>query len=149
MPPPSLSHWHHGATECPSVDALEVALKLEHRSNNGCNYGPPYEWQVYNTLSGYHGLFWVHHKGQKGDYYILVMDMLGPILWDVSNTVGQAISTEMFACIIVEPISILEKLHMKVFVHGDVKLENFLLGQPGTLKEGNDIQKGMGEKQSI
>ena len=27
--------------------ALEVALKFEHRSSKGCNYGPPYEWQVY------------------------------------------------------------------------------------------------------
>ena len=28
-------------------DALEVALKLEHRNGKGCSYGPPYEWQVY------------------------------------------------------------------------------------------------------
>ncbi|CAK9158837.1 unnamed protein product [Ilex paraguariensis] len=27
--------------------AVEVALKFEHRSSKGCNYGPPYEWQVY------------------------------------------------------------------------------------------------------
>lgn len=27
--------------------ALQVALKLEHRSSKGCNYGPPYEWSVY------------------------------------------------------------------------------------------------------
>ncbi|MQL88017.1 hypothetical protein Taro_020582 [Colocasia esculenta] len=40
-----------------------------------------------------------------------VMDMLRPSLWDVWNSVGQ------------------------VFVHGDVKPENFLLGQPGTLDE--------------
>jgi len=24
-----------------------VALKFEHRSSKGCNYGPPYEWSVY------------------------------------------------------------------------------------------------------
>ncbi|KAK8970048.1 Casein kinase I isoform delta-like [Platanthera guangdongensis] len=41
----------------------------------------------------------------------------------------------MVACIAVESISILEKLHMKGFVHGDVKPENFLLGQPGTADE--------------
>ncbi|CAN6455889.1 unnamed protein product [Victoria cruziana] len=44
-------------------------------------------------------------------------------------------STEMVACIAVEAISILEKLHLKGFVHGDVKPENFLLGQPGTADE--------------
>lgn len=30
-----------------SAAALQVALKLEHRSSKGCNYGPPYEWSVY------------------------------------------------------------------------------------------------------
>lgn len=27
--------------------AAQVALKFEHRSSKGCNYGPPYEWSVY------------------------------------------------------------------------------------------------------
>ncbi|KAJ7513987.1 hypothetical protein O6H91_23G021800 [Diphasiastrum complanatum] len=112
--------------------ALEVALKFEHRSSKGCNYGPPYEWQVYNTLGGSHGVPSVHYKGRQGDYYVMVMDMLGPSLWDVWNSSGQAMSTEMVACIAVEAISILEKMHSRGYVHGDVKPENFLLGQPGT-----------------
>ncbi|KAG6620725.1 hypothetical protein I3842_Q051800 [Carya illinoinensis] len=58
--------------------ALEVALKFEHRNSKGCNYGPPYEWQVYNTLGGSHGVPKVHYKGRQGDYYVMVMDMLGP-----------------------------------------------------------------------
>ena len=29
---------------------LEVALKFEHRSSKGCNYGPPHEWQVYKWV---------------------------------------------------------------------------------------------------
>lgn len=125
----------NGGTERTGPDALEVALKFEHRTSKGCNYGPPYEWQVYNTLNGSYGLPSVHYKGRQGDYYILVMDMLGPSLWDVWNSSGQAMSTEMVACIAVEAISILEKLHLKGFVHGDVKPENFLLGQPGSSDE--------------
>ena len=116
-------------------DAQEVALKFEHRSSKGCNYGPPYEWQVYHTLNGCYGIPSVHYKGRLGDYYILVMDMLGPSLWDVWNSVGQAMSAHMVACIAVEAISILEKLHSKGFVHGDVKPENFLLGHPGSVDE--------------
>lgn len=27
-----------------------VALKFEHRSSKGCNYGPPYEWSVYKCV---------------------------------------------------------------------------------------------------
>ncbi|KAG8367995.1 hypothetical protein BUALT_Bualt16G0130600 [Buddleja alternifolia] len=124
-----------GGTERTGPDAIEVALKCEHRSSKGCNYGPPYEWQVYNTLNGCYGIPWVHYKGRQGDFYILVMDILGPSLWDVWNSLGQSMSPNMAACIAVEAISILEKLHMKGFVHGDVKPENFLLGQPGSPDE--------------
>ncbi|XP_042494464.1 casein kinase 1-like protein HD16 isoform X1 [Macadamia integrifolia] len=114
---------------------MEVALKFEHRTSKGCNYGPPYEWQVYTNLGGSHGVPKVHYKGRQGDYYIMVMDMLGPSLWDTWNNSGQAMSSEMVACIAVESISILEKMHSKGYVHGDVKPENFLLGQPATPQE--------------
>eukprot|EP00798_Chlamydomonas_sp_ICE-L_P015695 gene15695-21804_t len=112
-----------------------VALKFEHRSSKGCNYGPPYEWSVYNSLGGVHGVPKVHYKGRQGDYYIMVMDMLGPSLWDVWNTSGQVMSQEMVACIAVEALSILKELHSKGYVHGDVKPENFLLGQAGSPNE--------------
>ncbi|MCD7449328.1 Casein kinase 1-like protein hd16, partial [Datura stramonium] len=60
-----------GGTERTGPDAVEVALKFEHRNSKGCNYGPPYEWQVYNTLNGCYGIPWVHYKGRQGDFYIL------------------------------------------------------------------------------
>ncbi|XP_058074199.1 casein kinase 1-like protein HD16 isoform X2 [Magnolia sinica] len=115
--------------------AIEVALKFEHRSSKGCNYGPPYEWQVYNILGGSHGVPRVHFKGRQGDYYVMVMDMLGPSLWDVWNNNSHTMSIEMVACIAIEAISILEKMHSRGYVHGDVKPENFLLGPPGTSEE--------------
>ncbi|XVF01664.1 hypothetical protein REPUB_Repub04eG0107700 [Reevesia pubescens] len=89
--------------------AMEVALKFEHRNSKVCNYGPPYEC----TLGGSHGVPKVHYKGKQGDYY--VMDMLGPSLWDVWNSSGQAMSAEMVACIAVESLSILEKMHSEGF----------------------------------
>ncbi|KAF2323466.1 hypothetical protein GH714_035598 [Hevea brasiliensis] len=115
--------------------AVEVALKFEHRSSKGCNYGPPHEWQVYSFLGGSHGIPRVHYKGRQGDYYVMVMDMLGPSLWDVWNNNSHTMSTEMVACIAIEAISILEKMHSRGYVHGDVKPENFLLGPPGTPDE--------------
>ncbi|MEW5311280.1 MAG: hypothetical protein WDW38_003008 [Sanguina aurantia] len=112
-----------------------VALKFEHRTSKGCNYGPPYEWSVYSSLGGVHGIPKVHYKGRQGDYYIMVMDMLGPSLWDVWNTSGQVMAQDMVACIGMEALSILRELHLKGYVHGDVKPENFLLGQPGSPNE--------------
>nr|XP_027125660.1 casein kinase 1-like protein HD16 isoform X2 [Coffea arabica] len=123
------------ANDRPGSGATEVALKFEHRNSKGCNYGPPYEWQVYNTLGGSHGVPRVHYKGRQGDYYVMVMDMLGPSLWDVWNNKSHSMSTEMVACIAIEAISILEKMHSRGYVHGDVKPENFLLGPPGTPDE--------------
>ncbi|KAL2493143.1 Protein kinase family protein [Abeliophyllum distichum] len=115
--------------------AIEVALKFEHRNSKGCNYGPPHEWQVYNIFHIMHGVPRVHYKGRQGDYYVMVMDMLGPSLWDVWNNNSHTMSIEMVACIGIEAISILEKMHSKGYVHGDVKPENFLLGSPGTPDE--------------
>ncbi|KAI3683465.1 hypothetical protein L1987_83969 [Smallanthus sonchifolius] len=115
--------------------AMEVALKFEHRNSKGCSYGPPCEWQVYNTLGGSHGVPRVHYKGKQGDYYVMVMDMLGPSLWDIWNSSGQSMTSEMIACIAVESLCILEKLHFRGYIHGDVKPENFLLGQPSTPQE--------------
>lgn len=116
-------------------NANQVALKFEHRSSKGCNYGPPYEWSVYSSLGGIHGVPRVHYKGRQGDYYVMVMDVLGPSLWDVWNSQGQVMSQEMVSCIAVEALTILEKLHAKGYVHGDVKPENFLLGPAGSSNE--------------
>ncbi|KAL3623816.1 hypothetical protein CASFOL_032632 [Castilleja foliolosa] len=82
-----------GGTDRTGPDAIEVALKCEHRSSKGCNYGPPYEWQVYNTLNGCYGIPGVHYKGRQGDFYIMVMDILGPSLWDVWNSMGQSLTS--------------------------------------------------------
>lgn len=30
--------------------SFQVAVKFEHRNSKGCNYGPPYEWQVYKYV---------------------------------------------------------------------------------------------------
>ena len=119
-------------------NAVQVALKFEHRSSKGCNYGPPYEWSVYNafsTLGGIMGVPKVHYKGRQGEYYVMVMDLLGPSLWDTWNQNSQLMSQEMVACIAVEALAILENFHSKGFVHGDIKPENFLLGPPGTPTE--------------
>jgi serine/threonine protein kinase len=110
----------------------EVALKFEHRSSKGCNYGPPYEWQVYNQLGGStHGIPRLHYKGKQNEWYVMVMDLLGPSLWDAWNKNNTSMTKEMVACIAMEAIAILQAMHTKGYVHGDIKPENFLFGYEG------------------
>ncbi|KAG6504211.1 hypothetical protein ZIOFF_036542 [Zingiber officinale] len=134
--------------------AIEVALKFEHRTSKGCNYGPPYEWQVYNTTWWYsrgaksslqgqargllcHGIrefsapqplgLWIYWDQAFGMYGITILTRM--------INVESRMSVEMVACIAIEAISILENMHSKGYVHGDVKPENFLLGPSGTSEE--------------
>jgi serine/threonine protein kinase len=136
----------------------------------------------------------------QGEFYVMIMDLLGSSLWDIWNQEGQQLTAQYVACVAVEALTILEALHAKgcayplwlaaalvmcmwierqsrclagctprfcctlvsrlrlalpptphhtphttrthtssplptppcSYVHGDVKPENFLLGQPGT-----------------
>jgi serine/threonine protein kinase len=112
---------------------VEVALKFEHKTSKGCTSGgPPYEWSMYTALGSIYGVPKVYFKGIQGDFYVLIMDLLGSSLWDIWSQQGQTMLPQYVACIAVEAITILENLHSKGFVHGDVKPENFLLGQAGT-----------------
>jgi serine/threonine protein kinase len=62
----------------------------------------------------------------------MVLDRLGPSLWDRWSSGGQAMPAQLVACVAVEALAILRALHARGWVHGDVKPENFLLGAPGT-----------------
>lgn len=53
-----------------------------------------------------------------------VMDLLGPSLWDVWNAQGQVMSQEMVACIAVESVAILERLHAKGCVRSEAAGEH-------------------------
>eukprot|EP00877_Chromochloris_zofingiensis_P010070 jgi/Chrzof1/5316/Cz15g21270.t1 len=116
-------------------DAPEVALKFEHNTSKGCTYGPPYEWSVYSQLGETYGVPKMHYKGCQGNFYIMVMDLLGPSLWDLWNTQNQALDPDFCACVAMESIAILKAVHAKGYVHGDVKPENFLLGPPATSRQ--------------
>nr|AEO89321.1 serine/threonine protein kinase [Dunaliella salina] len=115
--------------------AMQVALKFEHLSSKGCSNGPPYEWSVYQMLGESCGIPRLHYKGQQDNFYVMIMDILGPSLWDVWNQKNQHLSEPYVACVAIESLAILKSLHEKGYVHGDVKPENFLLGAPGSAKE--------------
>ncbi|KAG5566267.1 hypothetical protein RHGRI_002015 [Rhododendron griersonianum] len=116
--------------------ATKAALKFEHRNSKGCNYGLHMSGKSTTLLVAVMECLGYTTKESKETITLwYVMDMLGPSLWDVWNSSGQSMSSEIVACIAVESLSILEKMHSRGYVHGDVKPENFLLGQPSTAQE--------------
>ena len=47
------------------------------------------------------------------------MDLLGPSLWDIWSMKGQRITERHAACMAVEALSILQKIHAKRYVSAD------------------------------
>ncbi|XP_010051251.2 casein kinase 1-like protein HD16 [Eucalyptus grandis] len=117
--------------------AAEVAVKFQQKDPSGIEANIPREWKVYDDLGENHGipLPRVLYRGQQGDYNILVMDLLGPSLQVQLVDNHPSLPLAAVACVAVEAISILEKLHSRGYIHGDVKPDNFLLGPPGTPDE--------------
>ncbi|BDA46424.1 probable casein kinase I isoform delta at N-terminal half [Coccomyxa sp. Obi] len=117
----------------PANKPNKVAIKFESTSSKGCsNGGPPYEWQVYTKISGCYGIPKIFAKGTQAGFHIMVMELLGPSVWDVWNTEGQMLPVPYVACVATEALRALQDLHGRGYVHGDVKPENLLLGAPDT-----------------
>ncbi|KAH7837637.1 hypothetical protein Vadar_016150 [Vaccinium darrowii] len=123
-----------GRLVCGEIGAAEVALKFEHKK--GFNR-PPFEWKVCNSLRGCPGVPQLHYSGPQDDYYVMIMDMLGPSLLELFESCYRRMSVETVACIAIEAISILKVIHSRGYVHGDIKPDNFLLGPPRTADERN------------
>uniref|UniRef100_A0A7S0YK24 non-specific serine/threonine protein kinase n=1 Tax=Polytomella parva TaxID=51329 RepID=A0A7S0YK24_9CHLO len=127
--------YHKKPSKDEGAGANLVAIKFEHKLSKGCVGGSPYEWQVYGQLGDVYGIPKLHYKGLQDDFYVMVMDLLGPSLWDIWSQQGQQMSEPYVACVAMEAINILQSLHNKGYVHGDVKPENFLVGPEGTSRE--------------
>ncbi|KAL7087386.1 hypothetical protein ACP275_13G065700 [Erythranthe tilingii] len=113
-------------------DAAEFALKFECRSSTTVRNGVSDEWDVHEVLEGCYGIPRVYFKGTQSEYCITVMDMLGPSLSDVWKSQSGLMDKHMVICIAIEGIYILKEFHNRGYVHGDIKPDNFCLGQTNT-----------------
>ena len=87
------------------LSVAEVSLKFKWVECKYCtSHSSSIKWKEYNALRENHGVHCIHYKDLQ----------------------------EMITCIATESISIQKEIHSKGYVHGDVKPENMMLGQPGT-----------------
>lgn len=64
-----------------TIAGKEVAIKLEPAMTK--NSPLMQESKIYKTLMGGPGVPWIMWSGKKGDYNVMVIDLLGPSLEDL------------------------------------------------------------------
>jgi serine/threonine protein kinase len=103
-----------------------VAVKLE--PTNSRHPQLEYEAKVYKILDGGVGIPKVYWYGSTGDYYAMVIDLLGPSLEDLFNLSHRKFSLKTVLMLADQMIQRIEYFHTNYFLHRDVKPDNFLLG---------------------
>ncbi|KAK3164584.1 hypothetical protein QOZ80_1AG0021450 [Eleusine coracana subsp. coracana] len=104
----------------------EVAIKLESVKTKHPQL--LYESKLYRILQGGTGIPNVKWFGVEGDYNVLVMDLLGPSLEDLFSFCSRKLSLKTVLMLADQMINRVEYIHIKSFLHRDIKPDNFLMG---------------------
>ncbi|OXA63412.1 Casein kinase I isoform alpha [Folsomia candida] len=98
----------------------EVAVKIERRMTSHPQL--LYESKLYKLLQGGVGIPNTRWYGRNPDYNILVMELLGPSLEDLFNYCSRKFSLKTVLMLVDQMLARVEFLHMKNFIHRDIKL---------------------------
>ncbi|KAI3326804.1 casein kinase I isoform delta [Xylariaceae sp. AK1471] len=109
-----------------------VAIKLVESCDNVRTLKT--EAYTYRQLAKEVGIARVYWFGDEGDYDVLVFELLGPSLEDLFNYCDRRFSLKTILLIADQAIRRIERIHRRLFLHRDVKPDNFLLG---TGRQGN------------
>lgn len=147
-----------------TVAGKEVAIKLEPAVTK--NSLLKQESKIYKTLMGGTGVPWIMWSGKKGDYNVLVIDLLGPSLEDLFKMCNRRFSLKTVLMIAdqlvrqylffssqwrpgltnTSQISRIEFIHSHSFVHRDIKPANFVMGVGDAAHLVNVIDFGLAKK---
>jgi len=103
-----------------------VAVKLESLSVKRPKL--PSEYKIYKTLAGGVGISRVHWFGRAREYNALVLDVLGPSLYDLFKFCGRKFTLKTILMLADQMLARIEYVHSKNFLHRDIKPDNFVMG---------------------
>ncbi|KAK2459841.1 hypothetical protein APHAL10511_008162 [Amanita phalloides] len=127
-----------------TIAGKEVAIKLEPAATR--NSPLKQESKIYKTLMGGTGVPWIMWSGRKGDYNVLVIDLLGPSLEDLFKMCNRRFSLKTVLQLAEQLISRIEFIHSHSFVHRDIKPANFVMGVGKASHLVNVIDFGLAKK---
>ncbi|KAH8340734.1 hypothetical protein KR059_005554, partial [Drosophila kikkawai] len=87
------------------------------------------EARIYGILQGGVGIPHMRHYGTEGEFNVMVLDLLGPTLEDMLNLCSRTFSMKTILMLADQILIRVEYLHLKCFVHRDIKPDNFLMGR--------------------
>jgi len=109
----------------------EVAIKLENTNTKHPQLfyeAKLYQYLLHDNSVLDKGIPHVYYCATEGDYNIMVMDLLGPSLEDLFNICNRKFSLKTVLTLADQMISRIEFVHVKHFLHRDIKPDNFLMG---------------------
>lgn len=104
----------------------EVAVKLE--SSKARHPQLIYEARVYKVLQGGMGIPHIKWYGSEKEYNILIIDLLGPSLEDLFTFCTRRFTMKTVLMLADQMLARIEFVHSKLFLHRDIKPDNFLMG---------------------
>lgn len=104
----------------------EVAIKLEGKKTKHPQLH--IESKLYKLMSGGMGIPQVRWCGYEGEYNVMVMELLGPSLEDLFNFCSRKFSMKTVLMLADQMLLRISYIHMKDFIHRDIKPDNFLMG---------------------
>ncbi|CAH8358103.1 unnamed protein product [Eruca vesicaria subsp. sativa] len=122
----------------------EVAVKLESVKTKHPQLH--YESKLYMMLQGGTGLPSLKWFGVEGDYSVMVIDLLGPSLEDLFNYCNRKFTLKTVLMIADQILNRVEFMHIRGFLHRDIKPDNFLMGLGRRANQVYIIDFGLGKK---